>query len=220
MPSRGVVYVAYGDEARVQVLLAAQTLREHHPTLPFRIITDESFGRLPRKFPAPKLIYHEDTDPGARGVKLQVDLLSPFDDTLYLDADTRIHGDITMPFDLLDNGWEMCITPCRHQEPDDQHGHVNEEERAITFEEVSADLFAMQGGVFWFRKCEAVHRLFSTWRQEWERWRDQDQAALMRALVRCPVKLFVLGRAYNGGRIVQHFYTYARRRGLQYSRAI
>jgi hypothetical protein len=72
----------------------------------------------------------------------------------------------------------------------------------------------------YFRKCSAVHRLFLIWRREWERWRDQDQAALMRALVNCPVRLFLLNREYNGGRFVHHYYTYARRDGLKYARSV
>jgi len=221
MNNRGVVYVVYGEQARVQAALSARTLVEHNPRLPFRVISDKGFPKQAR-FPEMISIYHEDTDPGARAVKLQVDQLSPFDLTLYLDADTRIHGDITMPFDLLDRGWEMCIVPCRHQDADEVHGHVNAEERAATFEEVGFDVLALQGGVMYFRKCAAVHRLFEEWRQEWNRWKDQDQAALMRAIVRCPVKLFMLNAAYNGqnGRLVQHFYTYARRHGLKYSRDV
>ena len=210
--------MAYGEQARVQAALSARTLREHHPMLPFRVISDKRFYRQ-GGFPEMPWIEHEDTDPGARGVKLNVDRLSPFDYTLYLDADTRVLQSITMPFDLLDAGWEMCMTPCRQQQPDDMHIHVNAEERAATFEEVGFDILALQGGVIYFQKCDAVHRLFSAWRWEWARWRDQDQAALMRALVRCPVKLFLLNRSYNGGRIIQHFYTYARRDGLKYSGA-
>ena len=212
--SRGVVYVAYGDQAREQARLSAKSLKGHHLHLPMRVISDEPFSTVAR-FPEMPHIYHEDTDPGARLVKLNVDNLSPFDHTLYLDADTRIMRPILWPFELLEAGWEMCIVPCRHQ-GENAHLHVDEEERATTFAEVD-DAIALQGGVIYFRKCEAVHRLFAAWREEWQRYRDQDQAALVRALVRCPVKLFLLGRAYNGGHTIKHYYTYARRRGLQYS---
>ena len=210
--SRGVVYVAYGKNARDQAMLSAQSLRKQHPEMPFRVLSDRSFPRVYR-FPDMPVIHHKDTDPGARGVKLNVDTLSPFDHTLYLDADTRVQGDITMPFDLLDNGWEMCIVPCRRQ-ADNAHSHVNTDERETTFEEVGDGLLALQGGVIWFRKCEAVHRLFAAWREEWARWEDQDQAALVRALVTNPVRVFLLNRQYNGGRIVRHFYKYARRPGM------
>lgn len=213
--SRGVVYVAYGDQARVQVQLSAKTLVQHNPTLEFRVITDESFTRAPG-FPSMRCIYHEDTDPGARQVKLAVDKLSPFDLTMYLDADTRVRGDLSAPFRVLEAGWEMAITPCRHQ-GDEAHRHIGVTERAATFEELGMDVTALQGGVIYLRKCEAVHRFYAAWRDEWQRWRDQDQGALLRALMHNPVRLFLLGRDYNApdGRLIQHFYSYARRDGLR-----
>jgi len=213
--TRGIIYVAYGDQARTQVHLAVKSLRQQHPLLPVRVVCDSEIESL-RRFGQMAFVYHEDTDPGARLVKLNVDTLSPFDHTLYLDADTRVQGDITYPFELIDNGWEMAMVPCRRQD-EHSHAHVNEKERHTTFEEVGQNLIALQGGVIYFRKCEAVSNLFAAWREEWGRFADQDQAALIRALVRCPVRLFLLGRAYNGGGIIRHFYTYARRGGLQYA---
>jgi len=215
--TRGVVYVAYGQPARDQVRLSAQSLRAQHPHLQFRVLADERFERV-SGFPEMITIYHEDTDPGARLVKLNVDTLSPYDHTLYIDADTRIQGDILWPFALLEAGWEMAMVPCRHQ-GEHANPHVKEEERTLTFAEVD-DATALQGGVIYFRKCEAVHRLFAAWREEWHRFEDQDQAALIRALAHNPVKLFLLGRAYNGGRTIRHYYSYARRdQGFSYSLA-
>lgn len=218
MTTRGVVYVAYGAQARIQARLSAKTLVHSNPGLSFRVLADEPFSSVAH-YPPMRHIYHEDTDPGARLVKLNVDKLSPYDMTLYLDADTRIQGPLCMPFDLLEAGWEMCMVPCRHQD-DNAHRHVNGKERMTTFEEVGQNIIALQGGVIYFRKCDAVHALFEAWREEWRRFEDQDQAALLRALVRCPVRLFLLGKAYNGGHIVRHYYTYARRKGLQYSREL
>ena len=220
MNSRGVVYVAYGEQAREQVRLSAKTLREQHPMLPFRVIADQPFGYAAR-MPQIRTIYHEDTDPGARLVKLNADLLSPFDCTLYLDADTRVQGDIAYPFTLLEAGWEMCICPTAYQ-GDEAHGHVNAEERRITFREVGVDAEVLQAGVMYFRKCDAVHRLFEVWREEWHRWEDQDQAALTRALAKVPVKLRTLNRdLYNSGqgRLIRHYCGFARRKGLKHSRA-
>lgn len=208
MTSRGVVYVAYGDNARDQAMQSAKSLKAQHPDLPFRVICDRGFKQA-AGMPQVTCIYHEDTDPGARLVKLNVDTLSPFEHTLYLDADTRIRADISYPFRLLDAGWDMAMVPCRHQ-GDHAHRHVKAQERVTTFAEVG-DMTALQGGVMYFRKTEAVHRLFAAWREEWGRFEDQDQAALVRALVSHPVRLFLLGRAYNGGKFIRHFYSYARR---------
>lgn len=219
MTTRGVIYVAYGEQAREQVRLSVKTLLATNSRLPFRVVSDAPFEHVPRSTPI-RHIYHEDTDPGARLVKLTVDQLSPFDLTLYLDADTRVLGDITWPFRVLEAGWEIAMCPGEYP-PDEPHGHVNEEERQVTFAEIGKHPHVLQSGVLYFRKCPAVHELYREWRDEWHRWRDQDQAALVRALVRNPVRLFLLDRTYNHpqGRLVRHYCGFARRSGLKHSRA-
>jgi len=214
------VFVAYGDQAREQVMLACKSLVETNSRLPFWVIADEAFGAA-RGFPQIRVIKHEDTDIGARGVKLQVDKLSPFDHTLYLDADVRVMGDITRPFGLLDAGWELVMAPTLHQ-GQESHLHINATERDITYAEVGVDAQALQGGVMYFRKTTALHKLFATWRAEWARWGTHDQAALVRALAKRPVKLRTLHRDwYNSpqGRLIRHYYGFARRKGLKGSLA-
>ena len=68
--------------------------------------------------------------------------------------------------------------------------HINQKERELTFAELgTSELLQLQGGVFFFRKSAAVLDLFAAWRAEWERFKDQDHAALLRSL-ECS-KLFV-----------------------------
>jgi hypothetical protein len=89
-------------------------------------------------------------------------------------------------------------------------------ERAATIDEVGGEpILALQGGAMWFRKTPAVHAFFEVWREEWERWREQDQAALMRALRRSPVKLWLLSRDWNGGTLLGHYHAHARRAGMR-----
>jgi len=220
MNSRGVIYIAYGEQARIQVRLAAKTLTDHNPGLPVRVISDAPFPRIGRNSQL-QYIHHEDTDIGARYVKLNIDKLTPFDHTLYIDADTRVRGDITAPFELLEAGWELAMCECTRQ-GSEAHGHVNEVERNATFAEVGMHAQAMQAGVMYFRKSTAMHKLFSAWRAEWKRWEDQDQAALVRALARVPVKLRTLHRDYNNpnGRLIAHYCGFARRDGLPNARPV
>jgi hypothetical protein len=204
--TRGVVFIAQGDNARTQAKAALGMLRRIGCTWLAAVIAD-------RPIEGAQHIYAEDRgdDPGARWAKVNLDQLSPFEHTLYMDADTRaMSADIGIGFDLLADGWELVITPSANQ-GDDWLWHVGAEERELTEDEYGARLVVLQGGVFWFKKCEAVTALFEAWRDEWGRYRGQDQAALLRAMGQAPIKCWLLGRPFNGGSVVKHLFKWARR---------
>jgi len=206
VPLKGIVYIAQGDNARNQAQAAVKMLQRLGCDLPVAVIADQAIeGACP--------IYCEDKadDPGARWAKVHLYDLSPFDDTLYLDADTRaMSAEISVGFDVLDDGWELVITPSNNQ-GDDWLWHVGAAEREATETSFGGRVAVLQGGVFWFRRCDAVRGLFEAWADEWQRYQGQDQAALLRAMRRAPVKCYLLGRPFNGGSVVKHLFKWARR---------
>lgn len=153
----------------------------------------------------------EDRASFGRWAKVNLDALSPWSYTLYLDADTRIHGVLESGWAILRSGWDIAIAPSTVQ-GGDILWHVDEEERAATIAELGYQPLQLQGGVIFFRKCEAVKDFFAAWREEWERWRGQDQGALLRAMHRSPVRMWMLGRDWNGGALIQHRYGAAKER--------
>ena len=204
---RGVVTIAQGDNARNQAKAAIGMLKRVGFELPVAVIADRPVAG------GAQHVYAEDQadDPGARWPKVNLDRISPFEHTLYMDADTRaMSAEICVGFELLTDGWELVITPSANQ-GDDWLWHVGDEEQELTEAEYGARIVVLQGGVFFFRKCEAVTRLFEAWRTEWLRYRDQDQAALLRAMGQAPVKCWLLGRPFNGGSVVKHLFKWARR---------
>lgn len=206
--ANGIVFITQGPNARQQTLSAINTLRLRGTMLPILCVGDRPLD------PAwAGHIYAEDRrdDPGARRAKVNLDSLSPFDCTLYMDADTRVVGDgIDAGFEMLADGWELVITPS-HNQNDDWLWHVADDERQETEATFGGRIVVLQGGVFWFRKCEATARLFAAWRDEWERYRGQDQAALLRAMKQAPCKTYLLGWPFNGGSVVKHLHGWARR---------
>lgn len=197
--TRGVCYIAYGAIAEAEVQRGVELLNQYH-TLSYAIAA-EVRNRYCVKLRQPQ---DYDNVQRSRWAKVMLDLWTPFDDTLYLDADTRVQGDLSRGFDMLDDGWEMLITPSTNQGSDNMW-HVAEPEREETYLTYQcSDVLQLQGGVFWFRKCEAVTRLFAAWREQWQHYARYDQAALLRALRVAPVKLHLLGRPFNGGAVVQH----------------
>lgn len=81
--SRGVVYIAWGEEARSRSRLSAESLARWHPELPIRC--------------------YELPDGCSLLAKSRMHELSPFETTLYLDCDTTILG-------RLDYGFERAET--------------------------------------------------------------------------------------------------------------
>lgn len=198
----GALIVAYGINARREAGYAIEQLAAHMPGLSVAVVSD---GPLP----GARFIYMEQRDAGARWAKLNLDNLTPFDHTLYMDADTRANGDLSAGFAMLADGWDMVMATS-----DRQQGELcwqcTDDERQATRLDTATEPLGLQAGVMFVAKNERTTALFSKWRAEWERWQGPDQGALLRALYSNPVKLWLLGRDWNGGRLVTHRFGMAR----------
>ena len=216
MTARGVVMVAYGDNAHLQARYALEELQQSNPTLPLQLIhdaaSDSEHEILFRPHRVPLITKGEQTFespvPASRWAKLNADVWSDFDEFVYLDADTRAREDLGLGFEVLEAGFDVVITPSANQGCD-LFWHVGEQERLCTLERLG-EIVQFQAGVMWVKKNDRTARLFETWRQEWLKWRGQDQAAFMRALFEAPVKLWLFGRPWNGGPAVAHLFGKAR----------
>lgn len=202
MINPGVVYVAYGNRARLEARFSAESLATVHRDWPVTVISDGEVGW------APSIEWQDRGTPG-RWAKVNLDVLSPFEYTLFLDADTRVYSDLRVGFSLLERGWDMVMI---HSQPQGGNilGHLTENERLVTLSQCSIDPLQLNTGVIWFRKSERVRLLFREWRNEWERFKDQDQGALLRALEKRTVTIALLGRPFNGGSVVGHRFGAAR----------
>jgi len=199
----GVVYVAFGQNAIRCAGYSIASLRRFHDW-PITVLTD---GRI--KAPGVEHIGFDEPMWGARWAKLNINNSIRYDSYLYLDADTRVNGDLSAGWEILADGWDAAMS-FSSQQGDRCLWHIDGEERAITYEELGNPLpLAMQGGMM-FANRERVDGLFRCWQQEWYRYRTYDQAALLRALHRNPVRLWVLGRDWNGGALVTHQFGRAR----------
>lgn len=93
--TRGVLYIVWDGEAESQKLLGRSTesLQQYHPDLPIDVVT---------------------LDPSANLLdKARMLDLSPFDTTLFLDADTVVMGDLSFGFDKAEqHGIACCICEC------------------------------------------------------------------------------------------------------------
>lgn len=201
--SRGCAVVAYGAPAWAQAEACIHALRGWTNALHITIATDR-----PKRFGGENVsTVHVDSEPYGRQAKLTLFDWTPYEHILYLDADTRVTGNVGAPFSILDHGWDLCITLSRRQ-GHDVLGHLPEKERKAT---ITPDTLAFQAGVFYVARNERTARLFTAWLGEWRAWGPLDQGALLRAYREAPARVWLLGRAYNDGALVEHHYGAAAR---------
>lgn len=192
--TRGAVYIVHGEKA---VKAAEKSIDYFMQNNPYPVAVIGDFIEMTQQ------IYFDDVNSKGRFTKVNLFDLSPFDQTLYLDADTVPHADLTAGFDILDDGFDVVIMPSS-QQGNDCLWHVEEEERKYTFDLVGNNPLQLQAGLFYFRKNKRTKQLFHYWKMEWYQFVGQDQGALLRALSYSPVKIWLLGYPWNGGAMVAH----------------
>ena len=194
--TEGFCYVVYGDRAQAEAAKSLATLHQHNHKA-VTVIGD-------RRLDGVGFVPFEGKGTPGRWAKVNLDQLSPYTHTCYLDADTIIHGDLAAGFEILRDGWDLVIAPSVNQ-GDRWLEHVGEEERLQTWYGLGYKFLQLQAGVMWFHK-ERCARLFKAWRAAWNKFLGQDQAALLRALYQAPVRVWLLGRPWSDGAMIRHLY--------------
>jgi hypothetical protein len=193
---RGVLYVAYGGPARACAENAMHSFRQHMPDVPIALVSTESLG-IEDVF-----IQHADEDIGGRSAKTLIDTLAPreWQYVLYLDADTEVIAPLDFLFQAVEDGFDfvICKNPGKYHTARQMIRSDNKDECDSTFNAIGSDeLIQLNGGVFCYARNSRTAAFFETWHKEWLRWGKRDQAALLRALFACPLKINVLGSEWN-----------------------
>jgi len=195
--TRGVVMVVYGEQAEQSERRACEALIHVCGGLPVHVHRERT-GQL--------------TDMAeSRYAKVTMLDWTPFDHTVYLDADTQVYQSLDTGFQMLDDGWDMAITPSGNQGRYEWLWHCGGADQEFTRLALRYQALQLQAGIFFVAKNERTEALWRAWEFEWEVYRNQDQGALLRALSKQPVKLWLLGRPWNGGAIVGHHFGAIRR---------
>jgi len=192
--TRGIYCVAFGDPARTCALRMMTSAKKHMPDIPIALCSAKAIG------PEDVLITAEDSDVGGRRAKLRAYELAPAEwkAVLYLDADTEIVAPVYQLFQWVEDGWDMAI--CTDVgETLHSFQRKNNLQELHQLEAAVGTLHALQfnGGVWAFRRGEAMQGFMERWRREWEVHAQRDQGALIRALYAKPIKIWVLGNEWN-----------------------
>lgn len=205
---QGVIYMAWGENASEQAKQSIRSLRLHEPNLPVLVVGDKqslhAFGDADLM---PVECYGVDADPFddnqkkgfkflAGRVKPLLYQISPFEQTLYVDADTMFVQSPRVGFDLL-NLWDVALAETQTRCLED--GIAGKEECQATAKEFGTGLllYHNSGMIFW-KKNERVKNLFDLWHEEWLRYQGWDeQVALKRALLRSEALFLNLPYTWN-----------------------
>lgn len=187
---RGVLYVAYGEKARAQAQDSIRHLRRHSK-LPVAVVSDSPLEG------ADYNIRHVEVDKGARAQKTRIYSLSPFRETLFLDADTQMLSSPTFGFELLKYVDVVIGQDPNRKLSDVKWPNLDPNELKTTREEIGIDVLYYNSGVIFFRRNERTQRMFQAWSREWERWGKHDQLALVRAIHRHPVRIAPMRPPFN-----------------------
>jgi len=190
---RGIVIIAIGAAPVASLRRLLGSLKDNCPTIP--VFVHEGEGQ---EGPAAR----------QRARELKVTLLdwTPYTYTAYLDADTQVYQNISAGFDMLSDGWDVVITPSQAQGHENLW-HLTDTERQYTQKQCGAqDVLVLQAGVWFVAKNNETIKLWKAWAKEWKRYKGPDQGALLRALHKNPVKVWVLSKLWNGGAVIGHHF--------------
>jgi hypothetical protein len=180
--SRGVVYIATGDPYYILLTAASIiSLRDTGYRGPITVFSDLPALRLRSLgVHVTKITVPQGARKPSRWVKTQLAKLTPYQETLFLDADTVVHK----PFTLLWNALRKHdIALGRDRNPTlGAANHATQEELQYTLRLYPRAAPQYNSGILLWRQTPAMARFFAAWHQEWARFGDIDQLALTRAL--------------------------------------
>lgn len=202
MNERGVVYCLTDSEAYLEaVLISALTLRSFEPNLAIAIVSNlavinqlslEPYGIFTR------LLTPQEVTSNAfasRDVKTRLFNLSPFTETLYLDADILPCDSVSELWKYLDRAPLAMVNDRLPQV--EMCDHISLEEKDYTLQQIPPNSAQFNSGVMLWRKNETTQNLFTEWQKEWRIFQKQDQLALVRAIHRCQISVASLPQTYN-----------------------
>ena len=181
--SMGVVYIATGEKYVRAAAKSAESVKKHCNNIRIHLFTDISDFR------------HEFIDgvtvieqPHRRS-KVNYLFKSPYGRTLYLDADTRVVGNIEDVFNLLDN-FDIALA------------HAHQRNHPATLEKWNTNIPysfpQMNGGVVLFRMNTRVESMLKQWRDAYHTAGfKKDQTTLRELIWNSDLRLTILPPEYN-----------------------
>jgi hypothetical protein len=197
---QGVVYMCWGQNATQQAEQSMKSLWAHAPMVPVLVVGDaEACAYYATRrgvtavhcevdpFEPPDGVTRKDGFKFLAGrIKPLLAGISPWERTLYVDADSAFCASPQYGFDLLSK-WDFVVAESPERSLADTIAGADEAHWSAAWLGTPHILYHNSGMLFW-RKCQAVDDLMALWSEEWLRFGQWDeQVALLRALARSEV---------------------------------
>jgi glycosyltransferase involved in cell wall biosynthesis len=197
---RGVIYCATNHYLYLEAaLISALNLRKIEPNLPITIVSD--FPELKSIIPShyqinSKFVKSAQNSPFISPlIKLNLWMYSDYDETLFLDAHTLPIKPLTQIWNYL---WQRDLSlVVNFQQTISDCNDISQVEREYTAILCTNTTPLLNYGAVLWRKGTENQRLFETWKQEWLRFEQQDQLALVRAVKKTQTRIVELPKSYN-----------------------
>jgi hypothetical protein len=181
--TRGIIYIAISDKYRKMAVNSAQSVERNYIGECPRIMI---LSNYPRELKLSKYIYGcpiklpaYSPDIATAYLKTKLHKFSPFDETLYLDCDTKAVADIS-------DVWKYCgdnisvahaFNPLKEDFDYRCNREAVETHRCLS---VFGDFTQYNTGVFLFNKSKDTNSIFDAWRKQWHEFRYHENMAFNR----------------------------------------
>jgi len=178
---RGILYIASGEKYINMAAKSARSAKEQMPEIGITIITDTP-NMAPEIFDSIEPLDENDRA-GLAPIKPKY---SPYDRTLYLDADTYVSEPVYELFDILDNhDMAFAHSPGRLPVPG-----------------LPDPWIEFQNGVIAYKNCSGTNRFLKRWQRVYDKMveqgvTDRQQPTFAMAVAQSDLDYFVLPREYN-----------------------
>ncbi|MEN3791777.1 glycosyltransferase [Fulvimarina sp. MAC3] len=186
MERDGIIYIAFGKRYRDEALFSANSLKSQCD-LPVTLFTDSAVSDA-------AIDHCEIIRPEHKRAKVDFIVKSPYQRTLYLDSDTKVVGDLTDLFPVLDR-FNIAGVQDHSRKSYRWSSQIQE------YEAIPYAFPEYNGGVLLYDRSPATLEFFELWREFFYRYRDQtngqDQASLRIALWKSRANVHTLPFEYN-----------------------
>lgn len=158
--NNGVLYLGTGLPYLKEAKISAQSVKKNN-NIPIAVITSESLEQRAEEYSVFDEVVAVDEDQVYDDIRDKSENLhkSPFDNTLYLDGDTYILGDISPAFDILSRvDLAAAHAPVRP---------------VVTINDVPETFPELNGGVICFSSSDKVNSFFERWAENLQKQIDQ-----------------------------------------------